>query len=197
LEAIVNRLRLSALGVLAAIGALVVALLVPASAAGAASAPYCGLVWGSLPEHRATSTAGLELTDVRAGRHACFDRLVIQLRGPASPASYDVRYVAAVHQVGSGARVPLDGGAALQVVVRAPAYDSSGRATFVPLNRNRVVNVDGYRTLEQVSWAGSFEGRTTLGIGTRARLPFRPFTLLGTGGSDGAVRLVIDVAHAW
>ena len=192
-----NRLRFSALGVLAAISALVVALLVPASAAGAAPTPYCGQVWGSLPENRATSTVGLAVTDVRSGRHACFDRLVIDLRGPASPASYDVRYVPAVHQVGSGARVPLAGGAALQVVLRAPAYDSAGRATYVPPNRNHVVDVDGYRTFEQVSWAGSFEGRTTLGIGTRARLPFRTFTLLGSPGQDDAVRLVVDVAHAW
>jgi hypothetical protein len=51
------------------------------------------------------------------------------------------------------------------------------------------VNVSGYRTFRQVAWAGSFEGVTTVGLGTRARLPFRVFTLPG--------RVVVDVAHRW
>ena len=192
-----NGTRVKALGLLAGSVVLLGGALSPVQAAGSAQPAYCGQVWGSTPEGRATTAKGQELTDVRAGRHACFDRLVIDLGGPATGASYDVRYVAAVHQLGSGARVPLEGGAALQIALRAPAYDEDGRATYAPPNRNRVVDVAGYRTFEQVSWAGSFEGRTTLGVGTRARLPFRTFTLLGAPGSDDASRLVIDVGHAW
>ena len=37
---------------------------------------------------------------------------------------------------------------------------------------------------------------TTLGVGTRARLPFRVFTLLGVPGDDRAVRLVSQVGEA-
>ena len=37
-------------------------------------------------------------------------------------------------------------------------------------------------------------GQTTLGLGVRARLPFRAFVLAGPG--DGS-RLVVDVAHLW
>jgi hypothetical protein len=193
MEAIVN-IRSRALAVLAGVVALLVGVLAPA--AGAAHAPYCGLVWGSLPERSAAATAGLEVTDVRAGRHACFDRLVVDLRGPAAATGYTVRYVDAVHQVGSGTPLPLAGGAALEVVVDSPAYDRHGRATYLPPSRSQVVDVDGFRTFEQVAWAGSYEGATTLGIGTRARLPFRTFTLIGAPGDD-AVRLVIDVAHRW
>ncbi|MDQ1596268.1 MAG: hypothetical protein QOH40_2824, partial [Arthrobacter pascens] len=40
----------------------------------------------------------------------------------------------------------------------------------------------------------SFEGYTTLGLGVRARLPFKVFTLAGPGSGS---RLVIDVAHHW
>jgi hypothetical protein len=40
-----------------------------------------------------------------------------------------------------------------------------------------------------VAWAGSFEGQSTIGLGVRARLPFRVLQLPG--------RLVIDVAHHW
>ncbi|WRL64756.1 hypothetical protein U6N30_03010 [Blastococcus brunescens] len=54
-----------------------------------------------------------------------------------------------------------------------------------------------YETFRQVAWAGSFEGQSSLGIGTRARLPFRVFTLVGDPGSDQAVRLVVDVGHLW
>ncbi|MGY2066967.1 AMIN-like domain-containing (lipo)protein [Blastococcus sp. SYSU DS0619] len=192
-----TRFRLSSLAVLAGVLALLVGVLTPASAAGATAAPYCGLVWGSLPENGAAATPGLTVTDVRAGRHACFDRLVVDLRGPAAAAGYSVRYVDAVHREGSGDVVPLAGGAALRIVVHAPAYDAYGRATYLPPSPGEVVDVDGFRTLQQVAWAGSFEGRTTLGVGTRARLPFRTFTLLGTPGDDDAVRLVIDVAHRW
>ncbi|SEL82800.1 hypothetical protein SAMN04515665_12077 [Blastococcus sp. DSM 46786] len=191
-----RRIRLGSLAVLAGVIALLVGLISPASAAGSATAPYCGLVWGSLPEGSSATTAGLTVTDVRAGRHACFDRLVVDLHGPAAATGYSVRYVDAVHQEGTGDVVPLAGGAALQVVVHSPAYDGYGRATYLPPSRSEVVDVDGFRTLEQVAWAGSYEGRTTLGVGTRARLPFRTFTLIGAPGDD-AVRLVIDVAHRW
>ncbi|TYP80649.1 AMIN-like domain-containing (lipo)protein [Blastococcus xanthinilyticus] len=192
-----NRFRLGPLAVLAGVVALLLGFLTPAAAAGSARAPYCGLVWGSLPESSAAAAAGLTVSDVRAGRHACFDRLVVDLRGPAAATGWSVRYVDAVHEVGSGAPVPLAGGAALEVVVDAPAYDRHGNATYLPPSRGAVVDVAGFRTFEQVAWAGSYEGSTTLGVGTRARLPFRTFVLLGAPGNDDAVRLVIDVAHRW
>ncbi|MGY2083335.1 AMIN-like domain-containing (lipo)protein [Blastococcus sp. SYSU DS0539] len=191
-----NRIRLGSLAVIAGVLTLLLGVLAPASAGASTRAPYCGLVWGSLPESSAAATAGLTVTDVRAGRHACFDRLVVDLRGPAAATGYSVRYVGTVHEQGSGAVVPLAGGAALRVTVDAPAYDADGRATYLPPSRGQVVDVDGFRTFEQVAWAGSYEGTTTLGIGTRARLPFRTFTLLDAPGDD-AVRLVIDVAHRW
>ena len=42
--------------------------------------------------------------------------------------------------------------------------------------------------------AGSFEGQTTIGVGVRARLPFRVFSIPGPGGQS---RIVLDVAHHW
>jgi hypothetical protein len=90
--------------------------------------------------------------------------------------------------------VPTRGGARLQVVVKAPAYDNNGQSTYTPADKAELSNVSGYQTFRQVVWAGSFEGQTTIGLGVRARLPFRVFTLDGPGAGS---RLVVDVAHYW
>ena len=176
---------------------VLIALLGTISPASASVSPYCGITWGSSAR---SSTAGDTemVTGVRSGRHACFDRLVVDLGGQDSTfGSYDVRYVPHVHAHGTGTAVPVRGAADLQITVRAPAYDSAGRATFVPADRREVVDVSGYRTFRQVAWAGSYEGETTLALGVRARLPFRVFVLPGTPTRGHTPRLVIDVAHRW
>jgi hypothetical protein len=163
--------------------------LVPGPASAATS--YCGLVWGSLAESNpAMSTASV--TNVRTGQHYCFDRMVVDLNGPA--AGYTVQYVPEVVQDGSGLGIPLRGGAFLQVTVNAPSYDSNGNATYSPADKAELSNVSGYQTFRQVAYAGSFEGYTSIGLGVRARLPFRVFTLDGPGSGS---RMVVDVAHFW
>jgi hypothetical protein len=98
-----------------------------------------------------------------------------------------------VRDQGQGAVVPVAGGARIEVVVFTAAYDN-GDTTYYPANPARVVNVTGYSTFRQVAWAGSFEAVTGLGLGVRARLPFRVFVLEGPGSGS---RLVVDVAHRW
>jgi hypothetical protein len=130
-----------------------------------------------------------EITDVRAGRHACFDRLVVDVAGNVAGA-YDVRYVPAVVADGSGDIVPLRGGAFLNVLVRAPVIATD--SFFV--SPGNLVDTSGYRAFRQVGWGGSFEGQTTIGLGVRARLPFRVAVL---PGPETGSRLVVDVAHRW
>jgi hypothetical protein len=161
------------------------------------STATCPRGWGSLPEAknsvRAATPATTAVTNVRTGRHTCYDRFVVDLTG--GPTGYDVRYVKNVYTDGAGQLVPLRGGAKLQVVVRAPSYDiDTGKATYTPKNSKALTNVTGYRTFRQLAFAGSFEGQTTIGLGVRARLPFRVFTIAGPGSNS---RLVIDVAHHW
>jgi len=157
-----------------------------------AETPYCGIVWGSLPE-TAGSLSVPPLINVRAGQHECYDRLVLDIGGAAS--GYDVRYVTAVRDQGAGNVVPLRGGAFLEIVLMNPAYDVyTGQPTYMPANPQELVNVYGWRTFRQVASGGTFEGYTTIGLGVRARLPFRVFTLAGPGGNS---RVVIDVAHRW
>lgn len=161
------------------------------STSAASASAGCPTGWGSLPE-ASSRTAIAQLRNVRTGRHACYDRLVVDLTG--RPTGYRVQYVTAVAQDGSGHVVPLRGGAKLRIIVSAPAYDDNGRPTYRPANQRELTNVAGYRTFRQVAWAGSFEGQTTIGLGVRARLPFRTFTLTGPGSTT---RLVVDVAHTW
>jgi hypothetical protein len=185
-------------GVLLAVGGLAPAAAsasptTPATAAPTrAVAPYCGITWGSLPKTAPAYTSA-DVTDVRAGRHDCFDRLVVDL-GPGPVTGYDVRYVPLVHTEGAGFPVPLAGAADLQIVVHAPAYDLAGRPTWDPPSSRQAVDVTGFTTFRQVADAGSFEGRTVIGLGARARLPFRTMVLSGPGSGS---RLVIDVAHRW
>ena len=177
---------------LAAVLGLVLAMTLALVAAPASAAtPYCGIRWGSLAKS-APAFSGAPLVNIRSGRHACFDRLVLDVAGKAR--GYDVRYVDAFHQDGSGTLVPARGGAKLRVVARVPAYDGAGRATYDPVNDREVVNVTGYTTFRQVVWLNSFEGQSTVGLGVRARLPFRVFLLDGPGGGS---RMVVDVAHRW
>jgi hypothetical protein len=164
---------------------------VAASTTTASAAPYCGIYWGSLAKSRNALVQG-PITNVRSGRHACYDRLVVDLRGAAP--GYSVKYVNTFTGQASGLPLSLRGGAKISVTVQAPAYNvNTGAPSFVPKNRNEVVNVTGYSTFRQVKWDSSFEGYTQLGLGVRARLPFRVFTIQDAGAS----RLVIDVAHRW
>ena len=166
-----------------------------AAVATSAAAPYCGIYWGSTDK----SGDGVPLPgagpliNVRAGQHDCYDRLVIDLDGPGS--HYTVRYVPAVLSEGTGDAIALRGGAFLEVDLQTSAYDpNTGAPTYTPADPAELVTVTGWRTLRQVAWGGSFEGYTTIGVGVRARLPFRVFTLTGPGPQS---RLVIDVAHQW
>jgi hypothetical protein len=93
-----------------------------------------------------------------------------------------------VIQDGSGAVVPLRGGAFLQITVGA------NNDRYTPANRRELANVTGFPTFDQVASAGGFEGYSSVGLGVRARLPFRVLTLTGPGNTT---RVAVDVAHRW
>ncbi len=171
------------------------------AAAASSEQPYCGITWGSLPEkHRVSTYTSATIEDLRAGRHACFDRLVVDLGSPRPGLpgpqgnGYQVRYVPEVRHDGSGESLPLRGGAYLAIVVNAPAHDDAYEPTYDPRDPIHAVDVTGFRTFRQVAFLGTYESQTQVAIGLRARLPFRAFVLSGPGSGS---RLVIDVAHRW
>jgi hypothetical protein len=170
----------------------------PAPAATATTVPQaqdpdCGISWGSLAK-TADSTEVALLTNVRADQHACFDRLVLDYAGHAD--GFQVQYVSAIRGVNLPAPVDLRGDARLEIVVQTPyGEDEPAFSTsYSPSNPRELVNVAGWRTFRHVSLVEVYEDQVTLGLGVRAQLPFRVFTLDGPGPGS---RIVIDVAHRW
>jgi len=174
-----RRVVRAAVAVLAAVAAVVA---VPAATGlASAGAATCSVTWGSLAKSSGTTVAG-RVTGVRAGRHVCYDRLVLDMTGRAP--GFDVRYVKTVLTEGGGFPVPVAGGARLAVV-----------ADKWTTTRPSMPSVAGFTTFRQVRYAGSFEGYTTLALGVRARLPFRVFTIYDADTNRS--RMVVDVAHRW
>jgi hypothetical protein len=141
-----------------------------------AYAVTCPTGWGSLPKVNSVASQA-HITSVRAGRNECYDRLVFDINGPV--AGWSVQYVDKVFAEGTGAVLPVTGGAKLDVVVRSLS------------DTNRMPSVSGFPTFRSVVYGGSFEGQTTVGLGVRARLPFRVFVLTNPS------RVVVDVANHW
>jgi hypothetical protein len=165
------------------------------AAIGSATAPFCGITWGSLDKSAGVYPAPVSLLSTRTGQHDCWDRLVFEFDGPAD--GFRIGYRSEVYTEGKGD--PLSGqtagGALIGVQLLEPAYDpSTGTSSYPHAVGEHVANVAGYRTLRDVAFGGSFEGYTTFAVGVRARLPFRVFVLPGPGSHS---RIVLDVAHRW
>jgi hypothetical protein len=172
----------------ALIGAFVVAMVsCTIVAAPAADAFTCSTRWGSKAKTSAPTT-DRKIVRVRAGRHRCYDRLVIDLNGASTRTTgYDVRYIPIPPD-----RLPKGTGAVLWVVVKTPAFDSNGKPIYRPQDPLRLANVSGYSTFRQVIIGEAMGGLTMISLGVRARLPMRVFCLDSPGRGQ---RLVIDVAH--
>ena len=172
----------------AAAGIAATAAALPAASAAtvAASRPAaCAVHWGTNAKHRGSdATVRTPVRAVRAGRHGCFDRLVIDLGAGPRP-SFSAQYVRHIVAQGSGRVLHVRGHARILINVRGPA----GR--HFPATAANLANVRDFTTFRQVRGAGSFERITSIGLGVRARLPFRVFIL----GTSAAWRIVVDVAH--
>lgn len=155
--------------------------------------------WNTLPESAPVLTQSA-LYNSRIGKHDCYDRVVFDINGPG-PVGYDVRYVPVVTADGSGKPLPVAGGAALQVVVRAPAQgtpgDTSGHqpgVIFAPSGTrlHGPGGLENWGCLREVRSAGSFEGQTTFAVGVRRQLPFSVGTWTD---SNQTTHVTVDIAH--
>jgi hypothetical protein len=124
------------------------------------------------------------LTDVRAGGHTGFDRVVFEFQG-AVP-EHRVRYVDQLVQDASGRPVSVAGAADLEVVFHgANAHEQDGTPTISPRRFST-----GLTAVKEVAEIGDFEAVVTYGIGVDRKRPIKVSTL------SNPSRLVIDVSTA-
>ncbi|MGW8557519.1 AMIN-like domain-containing (lipo)protein [Streptomyces tubercidicus] len=157
----------------------------------AAPATTCSTVWGS-GNKSAKDANATPLKNIKTSRNACYDRMVFDISGAPGKAGFHVGYVDAFHQDGSGEKIPVKGGAILQVFVSAPSHDpETGKQTYAATAGKPLpgVNLAGYRTFKDTKFGASFEGQTQVGLGVRAKLPFRV--------QQSGDQLIVDVAHTW
>ncbi|MFE0421933.1 hypothetical protein [Streptomyces sp. NPDC058953] len=171
-----------------------------AGAAGVATTPgtsakptaVCSTPWGSGTKSDMLPYAS-PLTNIRTGQHDCYDRIVFDVPNNASAkVGYHVDYVTEFYEDGTGDPIPVTGGAILRIFASTPSYDpETGRATYPARPKSPLpgVNLTGYRTFKDTKFGGSFEGRTQVGLGVRAKLPFRV--------TQTKTQLIVDVAHTW
>ncbi|MFE2160907.1 hypothetical protein ACFW9M_24220 [Streptomyces lydicus] len=161
------------------------------TAATSGSATNCSVTWGSKAKSAMNATSA-PLKNITTSGNACYDRMVFDISGARGKLGYHVGYVDAFHQDGSGERIPVKGGAILEIFVSAPSHDpATGRQTYAAEAGKSLpgVNLSGYRTFKDTKFGASFEGQTQVGLGVRAKLPFR---VLQSGDT-----LIVDVAHTW
>jgi hypothetical protein len=172
----------------------------PSPTAALASAPFCGIYWGSLPKTSDAPLSDALLTSVRSGRHSCYDRMVIDVQGPVG--GYQVNYVEGTPMPSNPNGLYARGGANLVVFInnRIVPRTTGQYGTTAVQNSDEVTDVTGYRTFRQIRemlyGPNGSDGHVgdMFALGVRAHLPFRVFTLAGPGSAS---RLVIDVAHQW
>uniref|UniRef100_UPI0038CD5E2F AMIN-like domain-containing (lipo)protein n=1 Tax=Streptomyces geranii TaxID=2058923 RepID=UPI0038CD5E2F len=161
----------------------------PAEVSRAAAA--CPTGWGSGAKSGGAVMGADHLTDVRTGRHDCYDRIVFDVPG-GGQVGYAVQYVDRFYADPSGQYIPVAGGAILDIAVGAWSYDLEAGVPTYPGVVGRPlpgVNISGYSTFRDARFGGTSEGQSQVGLGVRARLPFRVIQL--------ADRVVVDVAHSW
>lgn len=130
--------------------------------------------------------ARLTVSAVRLAAQEGFDRVVFELGGVGSP-GWDVRYVEEATQDGSGAPVPVTGGAVLQVRISGAGYPyDTGVEEYAA---EAPLTAAGTGSVTEVVFAATYEGVTSAFIGTRDPRPFRAYLL------QEPTRLVVEVAH--
>ena len=129
---------------------------------------------------------GQGLTGIRVGRHATYDRIVLDFRGPA-PSSWHAAWVRSLTADPSGKRVVLPGNAFLSVSAQpTSARDVSGRRTYPGPNSFRTPQLNNVRA---VAVTGDFERVLSIGVGARHRGWVHVFRLAAPN------RLVVDVGR--
>jgi len=153
------------------------------AACAAAVLALSGAVVAAAPAGAQTGVA--TMTNIRTGLNTGFDRVVLDMTGPAPQVSYN--RVDELTADGSGEVVWLTGEYFLAVTTTpARAHDDNGNATYTGPQKFRTRNL---RNVMAVAVTGDFEGYVSIGLGTRYPSWVRVFTL------TAPTRVVIDVGN--
>ena len=159
--------------------------------------------WSTSAKNGSAAMGQAALYLARVGQHACYDRVVFDINGPQhserpEPVGFVARYVPVARADGSGESVPVPGHAVLQVTIKAPIYgtDNQGHQPWqqAPRVGQSLIapgKIAGWSSLTAVTFAGSFEGQTTLAVGVREVRPFRVWV----SSEQGYRHVVLDIAH--
>lgn len=144
------------------------------------------------PDFPSGSGAGVAyLTEVRAGRHPGFDRVVWEFDGPRP--SFRAEYAAGpVRESGSGDRVDLAGDAAVTVVFSpASGVDLSGdEPVEIYTGPRRITGDDaGTRNVTEIVRTGDFESALAWAVGVERATAFTVTVLAAP------TRVVLDIAR--
>lgn len=178
----------------------------PAAQASHRPAPCSYKGWNNGLKNATNATEG-SVNDIDAGRHRCYERIVVR-HGGDPWVGYDVRYLSSVATEGKGDPVNMGAGnKILRVMVDSPPYNHFGYSTTpnVPGAKLRTwtnaahtkwqtINFGSYKTVKVGKWLGSQHASTSFALGlkpdpkaTGKKPVFRVFT------ANKHKDLVIDV----
>ena len=140
-----------------------------------------------LPIHVDATTVRANITDVRVGTHADYDRVVFEFTDGLPEASLE-RAEPPFTQDASGAPIDVEGSSFLRLVMRGGTKQTEeGTSSYDgPLDFD-----PGFATLVDLIEGGDFEAQSTWYLGLTSEACVRVITLT----DDGPPRLVIDVEH--
>lgn len=141
-----------------------------------------------LPIHEdATAPRVANITDVRVGTHADYDRVVFEFADGLPEMTLD-RAGPPFTQDGSGMPIEVDGSSFLRLTMRGGTKQTEeGTSSY----DGPIEFESGFPTLVHLIEGGDFEAQSTWYFGLSSEACVRVLTLT----DDGAPRLVIDVEH--
>ncbi len=129
--------------------------------------------------------------EIRTGRHAGFDRVVIEFQG--APGTWRTSYQNEVLEDPTGNKLPVQGNRFLVVVVQNATFDNAFQTDASVPHASyagaRAITPTGLGNVRQIVRAGDFEATLSLAVGLDKQTGVRVQRL------DGPARLVIDIAN--
>ncbi|WP_436777103.1 AMIN-like domain-containing (lipo)protein [Yinghuangia sp. YIM S09857] len=172
----------------AAAGAFIALALLPVTAAQAAAPAAVTRTVAAAPtaECAEPAAAPTYLTNIRTGRHAGFDRIVLDFSGNV-PAYGSIGGPDQLQYCGSGQTVPLTGAEYTEITTNAAAHDENGDPTYPG---PRLVYTPHLAKVTGFAVTCDFEGHLNVGFATKAGVTeIHTFPLTNPG------RIVIDVRY--